>query len=84
MFSNARARTWPSRLASSSQALGTRMSSAPPSASARAASGNSRSKQIMAPTATVPAEVSRSTTGYSSPGTSACSGRSKLHVCTFA
>ena len=84
MFSKARARTWPSRFASSSQALGTSSSSAPPSASTRAASGNSRSKQIIAPTATAPARVSRRATGNSVPAASACSGRSKLQVCTLA
>ncbi|MDI3340043.1 MAG: serine hydrolase domain-containing protein [Sphaerobacter sp.] len=83
MFSKARARSCPSRFGSRGQALGVRMISAPLSMSSRALSGNSRSKQIMAPTCTGPAAVSSVQTGKSSPGVQAAS-RLKSQVWTLA
>ena len=50
----------------------------------RAVSGNSRSKQIMAPTRTTPTAVSRSATGKPSPGVHDASGWSKAQVWTLA
>ena len=54
MFSKARARNCPTRSSGSGHAFGVSRSSAPPSMRARATSGNSRSKQIISPTRTLP------------------------------
>ena len=78
-----RARNWPTRSSVSGQGFGVTITSAPPSMSARAASGNSRSKQIITPTRTGPPRVSRLATGNVSPGVSHRSN-AQSQVWTFA
>jgi hypothetical protein len=73
----------PAARSSRGHAFGTRISSAPPSIRSRAASGNSRSKQIIAPTRSEPAGVSRVQTGKLSPGAQAVSGGVHGPRCTL-